>query len=224
VGVLERLRNAARANVTDIVARSDDPEGQLDELLKRMAGDLEGASDEIGAAVRDERRLAEELLDHQYQAKVMEDKARLAIDKGEDDLAREALRRKGEYARRAEQLDRELRLQRDGVRALQDHLSALDAKIAETRRYRDMVLARQRLSAAQEGVARKTGAASTEALERIRSTVMELQASTMAAQDELETRLSVIERRAKNGAEDEHIEQELRELRRRRDQEAEGSD
>jgi len=213
LGVLERLRNMVRANVSDIISRAEDTEKQLEALIRRMEANLQEARAEIAAAARDERRLNEDLTDCQQQGDEWAGKARLAVEQGQDDLAREALRRKLACERRAEHVAEELGLQRSGVQTLRDHLAALEAKVEETRRYRDLIVAHRRLAIAQNGVARRAGIRASEHLDRIEDRVIEIEATAVAAQDELDTRLSVIEQRARSGEEDHAVERELAALK-----------
>lgn len=213
MGVLERLRNMVRANVTDIISRAEDPEKQLEALIRRMEANLQEARAEIAAAARDERRLNEDLTDCRQQGDEWAQKARLAVEQSKDDLAREAIRRRLACERRAQHVTDELALQRAGVQTLRDHLAALEAKVEETRRYRDLIVAHRRLAIAQNGMARRAGVRASEHLDRIEDRVIEIEATAVAAQDELDTRLSVIEQRARSGEEDQAVERELAALK-----------
>jgi len=214
MGILERLRHAIRANVHELAAHSDNPERQLDALLERLTRDLDDARIEIASAARDERRLRAELMDTRYRAQVMAEKAKLALERDDEELAREAIRRKVVAESRAVALSDQLELECEGLQTLRDHLAALEARLEEAQRYRDVVATRNRLSAAQRGVTGDTsGRNTTEALERIQDSVISLEAETQAVHEELESRLSLIEQKVREGAEEQRIDDELRRLR-----------
>jgi phage shock protein A len=213
MGLIERLRNAVRANVTELAERADDPERQLDALVERLSADLSEASLEIAAATRDERALADELAYAKDEAARMAGKARVAMRRGDEELAREAMRRALDGERRAEQLAPQHQVQCDSIKTLQDHVAALRAKIEETRHYRDLVGARRRLAAAQRGILRNAGTDTSAALDRLEGRVMDMDAEAQATQDEVASRLQVIEQRAKEGADDEVVDRRLATLR-----------
>jgi len=93
MGLLERIKNAVRTNLSEIADRFEEPEARLDQLIARMETDLDDARLELGAALREVESLRSEAQTAGDAATDYEAKARLALAQGDEDLAREALRR-----------------------------------------------------------------------------------------------------------------------------------
>jgi phage shock protein A len=70
------------------------------------------------------------------------DKAQLAVDKGRDDLAREALVERKRYAERGEQLDKELGHCDDLVAQYQSDIKQLEEKLASAREKQRLLVQR----------------------------------------------------------------------------------
>jgi len=106
----------------------------------------------VARAIADEKRLEQQYLSEQQQAAEWGRKAELAVGKGQDDLAREALRRQAEHERTGAEYQRQWTLQRDSAAQLRSALTALNAKIEEARRKRNLLVARQRRAEAQKRI------------------------------------------------------------------------
>jgi phage shock protein A len=117
-----------------------------------MEEDLRAARYEVAAAARDERRLADQRADAADRAKEMAEKAVLAVERSDDELAREALKRKRAAERLQKSLTEEWEAQKESVDALRAHLQGLELKIAEAKRRHEIIVARKRLAEARRGV------------------------------------------------------------------------
>jgi phage shock protein A len=159
VGLIERIRNAVRTNLAEIADRFDNPDERLSQFIQRIEGDLGDARMELGAAAREEKRITRERDGATAEIQSMRDRARLALAKADEDLAREALRRSEHARERSERLGRDLELQRDATRLFREHVGALELKLAEARERLEVLRARQRLAEAQRSMARRIGGA-----------------------------------------------------------------
>jgi phage shock protein A len=221
MGLVERIKSLIKANLSDLLERSEDPEQVLTQLIADMQEDLNDARLEVAAAARDERRLYEEHRENLLQAERMGRKAVLAVKKGDDDLAREALRRKRSCERLAEGLKQQWETQRESVEALRVHLEGLELKIDEARRRKDLIVARRRLAQAQRGIQATASAMASESeagatferlADRVSDMELEAQAAAEVASSFLEDRFESL---AENGRRaDEELEQELARIKR----------
>jgi len=207
MGLLERIKNAIRTNLTDIADRVDEPERRLRQLIGRMEADLADARLELGAVVREEDRLNKEKAAAEAEAAYMTEKARLALrDYNDEELAKEALRRCDAAAERAEAAGREADLQRVTTEMFRAHVVALERKLEQARRQLEMVEARRRLAEAQKSIGRRA-ATGHELSIALQTRIDELDAETQAVHEVL------AEARAEATGEDARIEQRLAELR-----------
>lgn len=180
MGILSRFINVFRANLTALLRRSEDPTRMLDQSLSDMESAYRKAKDRVAHSVADTRRLEKALADQRAEVQRWDERAVLAVENGDDDLAREALRRKNEHNRTAGQYEQELGAHGANVERLKDSLHELETKIAEVRRKKTLLVSRHRRAAAQDEVYRTmegidaTGAMET--IERMENRIEELAA------------------------------------------------
>jgi len=137
VGILDRIHRLVRANVNDLIDRSDVPEVALDRSIAEMEGSIREARKHVRVSGKEEERLANELRSVREEAFGWEDRAMLALRQGDEELARKALVRKSELDARAEGVREALVRHRDYLADLERSLDALDHKVdaARTRRH-----------------------------------------------------------------------------------------
>lgn len=155
MGLIERIRNAVRTNLTELAERFEDPDERLGQFIGRIESDLGEARMELGAAVREEKRLEREFEASVAETGAMRERAKLALRAADEQLAREALRRSEAAREKATRAESDLTLQRDAARLFREHVAALEAKLAEARERLDTLKARKRLAEAQRAMARR---------------------------------------------------------------------
>jgi phage shock protein A len=148
------------------------------------------------------------------KAEEWDKKAELAVSKGADDLAREALRRQADYAEQVEIYEKQLDVQQKAVQKLKADLAALESKYQDARRSKDALIARAKRAAAQKeivGAAAKLSAVDYSSdLARMERRIQE-QEARVAATEELK-KTSVEEKFEQLGADDE-VEKKLAALK-----------
>jgi len=87
------------------------------------------------------QREMEQVLDH---AKNWDSKAQLAVDKGREDLAREALKEKRRYVERGESLETELDQAKGLIQQYQDDIQKLEDKLGAAREKQRILIQRHR--------------------------------------------------------------------------------
>ena len=105
MGILSRLSTMIRSNLNDLIARAENPEKMLNQIIEDMRGQLAQAKQEVAVAIADERKLRRQVQDERDQKTDWERRAKLALREGRDDLARQALLRSGEHDGHAHALD-----------------------------------------------------------------------------------------------------------------------
>ena len=79
-------------------------------------------------------------------------KAGLAVSKGMDDLAREALHRQADYQTQVQIYEKQLDVQHQAVQKLKSDLDGLESKYDEARRNKDLLIARAKRATAQQQI------------------------------------------------------------------------
>jgi phage shock protein A len=166
MGLLERIKALVKANVDDVLQKAEDPEQALDNLVRTMEEDLAEARAGVAAAARDERRLRDTCEQNRLEAETMLRRAEQAVTKGDDVLAREALRRRRRNAELAEAMREQWEAEARTLAELRSNLAVLEAKIEQVRRKREALLARRRLARVRRDLQETSGVGHSQATEQ----------------------------------------------------------
>jgi phage shock protein A len=185
MGILDRVSTVVKSNLNYLINKAEDPEKMLDQLLIQMRQQLVEAKREVAVAIADEKRLGTQLEAELEQVREWERRAMIAVQKGEDDLAREALRRKADHEQIAMGYKRQWDAQKASTETLKNSLRALSQKIEEAGRKKNLLIARQKRAEAQKHIHEvMTGLSDTSAFEsfdRMATRVEQLEAQADAA-------------------------------------------
>ncbi|MGG6293117.1 PspA/IM30 family protein [Leptolyngbya sp. AN02str] len=201
MGLLDRLSRLIRATLNSLIGQAEDPEKILEQAVIDMQEDLiklrQAVAQAIAAQKRSERQMlqAEQLSTEWYQ------RAQLALQKGDDGLAKEALTRRKTYTETATAIKGQLEQQNQIVAQMKQNLVTLEGKLAEAKTKKDMYIARARSAQASEKLNDMLGRTSTSsavaAFERMEDKVQELEARSAAIaelnQDTLEQKFASLE-------------------------------
>jgi phage shock protein A len=218
MGIMDRMATVVRSNLNYLINKAEDPEKMLDQILIQMRQQLVEAKREVAVAIADEKRLGAQLEAELEQTREWERRATMAVQKGEDELAREALRRKADHEQIAIGYKKQWDTQKASTENLKNALRALSQKIEEAGRKKNLLVARQKRAEAQKHIHEvMTGLSDTSAFEsfdRMASKVEQTEAQADAAV-EISQELSgeTIEQRFRALESSTDVEQELHALK-----------
>ncbi len=152
MGIFDRLSRLIRSNLNDLIARAENPEKMLVQVIEDMRKQLAQAKQEVAVAIADERKLRAQAEEERKQAQEWERRARLAIREGRDDLAKQALMRGQEHANNAAELEEQWQKHREETERLKDSLRQLNSKIEEAKRKKNLLIAKQKRAQAQQRI------------------------------------------------------------------------
>jgi phage shock protein A len=150
MAVLERVATLVRANLNDLIDRAEDPEKMIKQVILDMENQLLQVKTQVAIAMADQHLLQKKHGEQQDQAAEWMRKAELAVDKGEDALARAALERYQSFSKIADGFARQVEDQKAQVDTLRKALDQLDQKLIEARGKSDVLLAQHRRARALE--------------------------------------------------------------------------
>ena len=214
MGLLDRLSRLLRANLNSFVSDAEDPTKILDQSVADMQDDLVKLRQAVAIAIASQKRLENQANQAQEQIQNWLSRAELALKKGEEDLAKEALSRKKTFQETFESLSTQSQKQNAQVEKLKKGLLLLERKISEARTKKDMLKSRAQAAKAQRKIQDAVGDLGTnssmDAFKRMEEKVEELEAlgeaSFELAGQDLESKFAELE-----GGND--IEKELEVLR-----------
>jgi phage shock protein A len=152
MGMFKRLADLIKSNLNDLISRSEDPEKMLNQIVLDMSNQLLEAKRQVAQSIADEKRLAKQVEQETTNAAEWERRAMLAVRSGDDALAKEALARKKEHQTLAEQFQDQWQKQKTAVEQLKLALRALNNKIEEAKRKKNLLIARKKRAEAQKAI------------------------------------------------------------------------
>jgi len=142
MGIFTRMRDIVNANINTMLEKAEDPE----KLIKLMVQEMEDTLVEIKAstagAMATRKRIARQLDETRAAVQRWEDNAELAVRKGREDLAREALMEKRGQEEKIEALANELTDADAVVEQYKEDIRQLEEKLATAKEKHRMLVER----------------------------------------------------------------------------------
>lgn len=184
MGFLSRLAQLIKSNLNDLINKSEDPEKMLNQVIIDMNQQLVEAKKQVAVAIADEKRLQKQFSNEAKKSEEWEQKAMLAVRSGDDALAKEALLRKKEHDAIASQFQEQWERQKTFTGQLKTALKALNNKIGEAQRKKNVLVARKRRAEAmksiQETMSGLTDASAFETFDRMAEQIDQMEAEAEA--------------------------------------------
>jgi phage shock protein A len=185
MGIFERIGRVIKANVNDIIDKAEDPEKVLEQSVIEMKDDLVKMRQAVAQAIASQKRTEQQYNSNQNEAERWQQRAQLALTKGEESLAREALMKKKTYAEAATTLKQQLEQQASQVEGLKRNLVVLESKISEANTKKNMLKARLNAAKAnqqlQSTISNLSTSSSVAAFERMEDKVLQMEAVSQSA-------------------------------------------
>ncbi|MGB6299968.1 MAG: PspA/IM30 family protein [Rivularia sp. (in: cyanobacteria)] len=198
MGLMERIGRLFRSNVNSWTAQREDPEKILEQAVYEMQENLvrmrQGVAQAIATQKRTERQAAQAYSTQEEWYR----RAQMALEQGNDALAREALTKRKAYQQTSSALAEQIGQQKTLVAKLKKDMQALELKISEAKTKKDMYIARARSAEAslrlQEMLGETGDTSSLKAFEKMEDKLLELEAKQEAIAvsdtDELENKFA----------------------------------
>ena len=214
MGIFTRFRDIVSSNLNAMLDKAEDPE----KLIKLMIHEMEDTLVELKAScagvMASSKKVRRQLEEIQSRVTYWEEKAALAVNKGRDDLAREALVEKRRFTESAGVREQELVEHNALVEQYQDDIRQLEDKLRTAREKQRMLVQRHihaiKKKRAQEEIRRIDNSEALFKFEKIENRIERLEAEAdlvnFARKPDLEEELD-------NLLVDEDIEKELQNLK-----------
>ncbi|MEM9163186.1 MAG: PspA/IM30 family protein [Cyanobacteria bacterium P01_F01_bin.4] len=184
MGLLDRVSRVIRASLNSFVSNAEDPEQVLEQTVSDMQADLIQLRQSVAQAIATQKRTERQYEQACSTAHESYQRAELALRKGQEALAKEALTRRQSYQEAANTMETQLAQQRAVVTKLKENMRKLESKIAEARTKKDMYIARARSAKASQRLNEMIGQVGTgssiNAFEKMEEKILELEAQSDA--------------------------------------------
>lgn len=155
MGILDRLGRTIKSNINSLIDKAEDPAKVIAQTIEDMQEELKKARADLVSSVATVKQLEKKYKDQVEEGATWEKRAMLALEHGDDELAREALKRKKKSEGDAADTDRTREAQQAYVNELKATIDQLDRKVEELK-------ARKNTMASQVGNARAAAGNTTQ--------------------------------------------------------------
>ncbi|AUS99201.1 phage shock protein A [Nostoc sp. CENA543] len=199
--LIKRIVRVINANVNSFLDSAEDPEKVLEKTVMEMQENLVLLRQGVAQAIATQKRTERQAASAHSTAEEWYRRAQLALNQGNEPLAREALTKRHAYLETATALNNQIQQQNQVVARLKQDMRTLELKIAEAKTKKDMYIARARAAQAsyklQDMLSEASATSSKSAFERMEEKVWQLEAQSEAiaqlGNDNLEKQFTALE-------------------------------
>jgi len=158
MGIFTRFRDIVSSNINAMLDKAEDPEKLIKLMIREMEDTLVELKASCAGVMAGSKKLERNIDEVKGRVEYWAEKAPLAVSKGRDDLAREALIQKRKFAERVADLEAELKEHEALIDEYQNDIRQLEDKLAGAREKQRMLVQRHihatRKRKAQEDIRR----------------------------------------------------------------------
>ncbi len=184
MGLIDRIKRVIRANTNDLVSNAEDPEKVLEQTVAEMQGDLVQLRQAVASAIATQKRTERQASQADSTAQDWYNRAQLALNQGNEILAKEALTKRKSYQETATALKAQMSEQSSVVNRIKKDMQTLELKIGELKTKKDMYIARARSASASQRLNEMLGGVNTSsslnAFAQMEDKVLQLEAQSEA--------------------------------------------
>ncbi|KAK8275431.1 hypothetical protein V6Z12_D10G137300 [Gossypium hirsutum] len=201
MNLFDRFARVVKSYANALLSSFEDPEKILDQAVLEMNDDLVKMRQATAQVLASQKRLENKFKAAQQASEDWYRKAQLALQKGEEDLAREALKRRKSFADNANSLKAQLDQQQTVVDNLVSNTRLLESKIQEAKSKKETLKARAQSAKTATKVNEMVGNVNTgsalAAFEKMEEKVLAMESEAEAlgqlTTDDLEGKFALLE-------------------------------
>ena len=142
----ERIERVVKANINDLLSKVEDPEKILEQAILDMQEDRVKLRQGLATAIITQKTSEKQYEQAQTEVNNWHKKALLALQKGDEELARQCLHRKTTQAATADAIKAELDQQVCQVESLKHLLIGLESQLSEAKTQKNLLTARAQVA------------------------------------------------------------------------------
>ncbi len=210
MSIFTRFRDIVSSNINAMLDRAEDPEKMIKLMIREMEDTLIELKSACAGVIASRKKLQRKRDDIGERVALWSQRAELAVAKGKDDLAREALVEKRRFSELAESLDNEISEHAGLIEQYQNDIGELELKLTSAKEKKRMLIQRHHKAAnkkrAQEDIRRMDSADTMARFEHLESRIERMEAEAEMVNY---TQKPTVEEQFSSLATDEEIEKEL---------------
>lgn len=142
MGIFSRMSNMLKSKVNSTLDEIENPIELLDQKIRDMQTQLNTAKLNSAQIIGNAHEIQKKMEKCEIEVNDYDDKVKLALSKGNEDLAKRALAKKLESEKKLQTLKSSYETARVQADKIKKNLASLEAEIEKTRNYRDEAQAR----------------------------------------------------------------------------------
>lgn len=146
MGMFSRMSDIVQANINSMLDKAEDPEKVIRLIIQEMEETLVEIRSVAAKNLAEQKHIDRKVSQLQKQAQMWQSKAKLAVDKGRDDLARAALNEKHQADAKVAEAEQGKQQLDELIATIQDDTARLQAKLSEARSKQKSLAARKQSS------------------------------------------------------------------------------
>ncbi|TDG13947.1 phage shock protein PspA [Seongchinamella unica] len=144
MGIFSRMTDIINSNINSLLDQAEDPEKMIRLIIQEMEDTLVEVRSSSARVLADRKTAARRLEQVQAEAVSWEQKAKLAISKGREDLARAALQEKHAIEDEVAAVEAELKATDDHISQLNEEVAKLQQKLTDAKAKQKALLMRSK--------------------------------------------------------------------------------
>lgn len=153
MSIFHRISDILKANINDLLDRAEDPEKMVKQIIADMEEQVRDATEALGQAMASEKQAYAQLEKARSNSREWENKAKTALQAGNQELAKKALTSKVEIDKNVQSLQASYDQIAAQTSELHARVEVLRQKLEEARQRQNMLIARAKMAEATESVA-----------------------------------------------------------------------
>ena len=142
MGIFSRTRDIIAANVTDLLDKAEDPAKMIRMIILEMEETLVEVRASAARTIADQKEMRRHIAKLEKLQENWTEKAELALSKDREDLAKAALIERQKAADMCDQLQAEIAVLDDALRASEEDIAKLQTKLREARNRQNTIMTR----------------------------------------------------------------------------------
>src|SRR5271166_1732803 len=127
--MFSRFVTLIKAFFNSLMGKVEDPEMMLEQTYTDLQSNLIQVRQAVAQAIATEKQLEQQLQKNKDQGATWQNRAAMAVQQGNDDLAKQALQRRQQYVQAANDLEAQLKQQKESTATLRQRLTDLEAEV-----------------------------------------------------------------------------------------------
>lgn len=157
MAIFQRIGDLIKANINDLLDKAEDPEKMIKQIIIDMEEQLRKSTQSLGTAMGSQNQVKKQLENAKQQSNTWQEKAKMCLSQGNEELAKQALENKvkqdqmvAQYQQMCDSMDAQ-------VNEIRNQVDILKQKLEEARSKQAMLVARSQMADAKEQMAKSLG-------------------------------------------------------------------